>query len=231
MDWYAHTRALAIKPWLQYMDGSRKLWKKVLDIWVKNRYAAGRGAPLTTNAPTEVLRPLNTHGSHIPPLLREGLHVLHQLRPTPLTPQHYATADEAKAEPVFDGLRTRVKSKHEGWWRTQMQHQRMGDFVHYDTSGEGRPALWPAGTIRAMVTDALPPHRQRQTDEPTIQGALYDYDRMELQLPPHLLAQLTDQHTPAHDPMYSSAARHIFQKRTWKEIATGALLAPGRISR
>lgn len=224
LNWRAHVQAIAVKPWLQYLDGTRRLWKVVLDEWVKNRHSAGRGAPLTVNQAEKILDPLGSQGSHLPRILMQGLRTLQQLRPTPLTPDHYVSKEEAKAEPAFDGLRTRLRTKYEEWWRTKVQHQRMGDFVYYGDSGRAPPELWPSAALTPLLEDAIPVERIKRPREPgSVQSALYDYDRMELQLPEHLLSRLVDSHTPALDPRYSKVARKLMRSSGWSRIATGEL--------
>lgn len=230
LDWEAHTQAMSIRVWLQYMDGSRSLWKTILDQWVRERHAAGRGTPLTDNAPQDILRPLGTHGSHLPPILLEGLILLRKAGPQPITPNFFATPEEARAEPVFDSLRTPIHSKYEQFWRVTMHHQRMGDFVYHSSTPSEPPALWPSETIAVMITDALPDNErtqmnrsERTTSVPTAEQALYDYSRMELKIPDGMREQLLQRPAHAYDPRYSAAARHILTHTRWKEMATGKL--------
>lgn len=105
-----------------------------------------------------------------------------------------------------------------------MQHQRMGDFSYYGDDGHDRPKLWPPWALRPLLEAAIPPTRVKQKGIPvSVQSALFDYDRMELQLPDHLISRLTDTHTPAHDPRYSTQARKILVRTKWKDLATGSL--------
>lgn len=225
LNWTAHTKALTVKPWLQYMDGTRRLWKTVLDEWVRHRHSTGRGAPISTNSPDSILQPLGSQGSHLPPLLLEGLRTLQRLKPTPTTPNHFATAEEAKAEPAFDSLRCKLQSKFEGWWRTSMNHQRMGDFAYYGENGNDSPSLWPSAALTPLLEEAIPPTRaKRPSNEPSSAlKALFDYDRLERQLPECLVSRLTDTHTITHDPRYSAKARKIMHNSGWKRLASGSL--------
>ena len=47
LAWKDHVKAIQAKAWLNYIDGSRGVWKEVLDQWVLKRYTPhGRGAIL-----------------------------------------------------------------------------------------------------------------------------------------------------------------------------------------
>ena len=47
LHWGAHVKALQVKTWLQYRDGTRGEWKSLLDQWVC-RFYEQRGTPFTT---------------------------------------------------------------------------------------------------------------------------------------------------------------------------------------
>lgn len=57
LRWGAHVKALKVKIWLQYRDGTRTEWKILLDQWTC-RFFEQRGVPFSTIAPEYILRPL-----------------------------------------------------------------------------------------------------------------------------------------------------------------------------
>ena len=112
LAWYEHVSAIQAKWALKYMDASRASWKYVLDMWLSNRYASGRGCILCIPNRRLLFPHIAGRGVSLPPFFKQAIHSLRNMHPTPVHTYRFLDPEEAKAEPLFDG-RIHIHPSHQ----------------------------------------------------------------------------------------------------------------------
>ena len=133
LNWGAHVKAIQVKTWLQYRDGTRGEWKQVMDQWVC-RFFEQRGTPFSTIASEYVLSPLSKRRTALPKIFKASLQALKSLHIIPVEQGRFTDADEARAEPLWCSHRHNLKIRHAWDWRKHLHTNRVNDVINHTTN-------------------------------------------------------------------------------------------------
>ena len=99
LPWDDHVKAIQAKAALSYLDGSRGLWKEVLDEWILEKHAPyGRGAILM-DIPDKTSK-MKAGSTPLPAFWKEAIKTLDSL-PLEVIDKDAITRAQARAEPIW----------------------------------------------------------------------------------------------------------------------------------
>ena len=132
LPWDDHVKAIQAKAALSYLDGSRGLWKEVLDEWILEKHAPyGRGAILM-DIPDKTSK-MKAGNTPLPAFWKEAIKTLDSL-PLEVIDKDAITRAQARAEPIWHSHHYDLgeKAKLKKLWEEDLETTCIGDLLRED---------------------------------------------------------------------------------------------------